>query len=167
MYKVASEVLPRQHQDIDSSQEGKAIQRLIKASLIVGRAPRTWQPSRKKCRKYRSFALRRLHTPNEFLKSTLSTTNTTLSWSMLFASYDWTMLLCCYNIVNMNFTRFLFFWLLVATNTFAQITEAPSCPVQADPWHSQIGLLVQKRDVSWCDSNSKCMSTASSISIWY
>jgi len=37
-----------------------------------------------KCREYRLFALPRLHTPNEYLKSVLSTTNATLSGSMLF-----------------------------------------------------------------------------------
>jgi len=37
-----------------------------------------------KCREYRLFALPRLHTPNEYLKSTLSTTDATLSGSMLF-----------------------------------------------------------------------------------
>lgn len=84
MYKVASEVLPRQCQETEISQKGKAVQRLTKASLIVGRVPGTWWPSRRKCREYRLFALPRLHTPNEYLKSTLSTTNATLSGSMLF-----------------------------------------------------------------------------------
>jgi hypothetical protein len=57
--------------------------------------------------------------------------------------------------------RILLFWFILATNTFAQITAATSCPVLADPWHSQVGLLVQKRDISkYCDTNSKCELTA-------
>ncbi|KAI5200740.1 hypothetical protein E4T39_05542 [Aureobasidium subglaciale] len=45
---------------------------------------------------------------------------------------------------------FLFF-LSFATNAIGQITIAPSCAIQADPWHSQVGLLVQKI-TSYCDS---------------
>ncbi|KAI4799628.1 hypothetical protein E4T44_11571, partial [Aureobasidium sp. EXF-8845] len=58
--------------------------------------------------------------------------------------------------------RILVFWLILATNTFAQITTAPSCPVLADPWHSQAGLLVQKRDIStycvFCFQPAACVS---------
>ncbi|KAG9676314.1 hypothetical protein KCU95_g16589, partial [Aureobasidium melanogenum] len=63
--------------------------------------------------------------------------------------------------------HFLLFWLFLATNTVGQITAAPSCPAQADPWYSQLGLLVQKRDIrTYCDSSSKfyCYQPAACVS---
>ncbi|KAK6006240.1 hypothetical protein QM012_006650 [Aureobasidium pullulans] len=61
----------------------------------------------------------------------------------------------------------LLFLLSIATSTLGQITAAPSCPAQADPWHSQLGLLVQKRDIrTYCDSSSKfyCYQPAACVS---
>ena len=114
----------------------------------------------------RLFALKRLYAPNESLKSTLFTTNainSLLAYVLAHTQDQTTLLCCCYN--SMILIHFLFFWLSIAANTFGQITAAPSCPIQADPWHSQVGLLVQKRGIStFCDSNRKCMSTASSHS---
>ncbi|KAI4720347.1 hypothetical protein E4T48_03495 [Aureobasidium sp. EXF-10727] len=61
----------------------------------------------------------------------------------------------------MTFIRLLLFWLYIATRIVGQVTRAPSCPIHADPWHSQVGLLAQKRDIStFCDPSSQCMSTA-------
>ncbi|KAH0293173.1 hypothetical protein KCU62_g1356, partial [Aureobasidium sp. EXF-3399] len=47
------------------------------------------------------------------------------------------------------------------------MTAAPSCPVQADPWHAQVGLLLQKRDTSYCVPNSKifCYQPAACVSV--
>lgn len=68
-----------------------------------------------------------------------------------------TKLLPCHHATNMILVHLLLFWLSLATNTVGQITAAPSCPAQADPWYSQLGLLVQKRDIrTYCDSSSKC-----------
>ncbi|KAH0361098.1 hypothetical protein KCU65_g8927, partial [Aureobasidium melanogenum] len=67
----------------------------------------------------------------------------------------------------MVLVHFLLFWLSLATNTVGQITAAPSCPAQADPWYSQLGLLVQKRDIrTYCDSSSKfyCYQPAACVS---
>ncbi|KAG9539895.1 hypothetical protein KCU79_g19364, partial [Aureobasidium melanogenum] len=67
----------------------------------------------------------------------------------------------------MILVHFLLFWLSVATNTVGQITAALSCSIQADPWYSQPGLLVQKRDIrTYCDSSSKfyCYQPAACVS---
>ncbi|KAI4728573.1 hypothetical protein E4T49_03614 [Aureobasidium sp. EXF-10728] len=67
----------------------------------------------------------------------------------------------------MTFIRLLLFWLYIATSIVAQITRAPSCPIHADPWHSQVGLLAQKRDIStFCDSSSQfyCYQPAACVS---
>ncbi|KAH0403556.1 hypothetical protein KCU89_g2015, partial [Aureobasidium melanogenum] len=67
----------------------------------------------------------------------------------------------------MILVHFLLFWLSVATDTVGQITAALSCPIQADPWYSQPGLLVQKRDIrTYCDSSSKfyCYQPAACVS---
>jgi hypothetical protein len=159
MYKVACEVVPRQCQEMVDGQKDKAGQKLAKLSMIVDCAPRTWSLSRKKCRKCRLFALGRLHALNESPKSTLYTTNAILSCSMLSYTQEWTTVLYCCHAINMVLIHVLLVWLSMAANTCGQITAAPSCPVQADPWHSQVGLLVQKRGIeTYCDTNSKCMS---------
>ncbi|KAH0122139.1 hypothetical protein KCU67_g18012, partial [Aureobasidium melanogenum] len=67
----------------------------------------------------------------------------------------------------MILVHLLLFWLSLTTNTVGQITAAPSCPAQADPWYSQLGLLVQKRDIrTYCDSSSKfyCYQPAACVS---
>ena len=169
MYKVVCKVVPRQCQEMVDGQKGKAGGKLAKLSMIVDCAPGTWSLSQKKCRKCRLFALGRLHALNEspkstlpkstLPKSTLYTTNAILFCSILSYTQEQTMVLPCCHAINMVLIHVLLVWLSMAANACGQITAAPSCPVQADPWHSQVGLLVQKRGIeTYCDTNSKCMS---------
>ncbi|KAI5273920.1 hypothetical protein E4T47_02882 [Aureobasidium subglaciale] len=62
------------------------------------------------------------------------------------------MLMHCCSAINMILIHFLF-CLSVATNAIGQITKATSWAVQADPWRSQVGLPIQRREItSYCDS---------------
>lgn len=104
------------------------------------------------------------------LKSAPSTTNAVFFPPSTLCTHthikNQTMLLPCHHAANMNLICLVLFWLSVATNTLGQITAAPSCPTQADPWYSHHGLLVQKRDIrTYCDSSSKCKSTNLSRSL--
>ncbi|CAD0113538.1 unnamed protein product [Aureobasidium uvarum] len=77
------------------------------------------------------------------------------------------MLLHFCHATNVTFIRLFLFWLSIATDVLGQITKAPSCSVHADPWHSQGGLLVEKRDIrTFCDSSSKfyCYQPAACVS---
>ena len=60
----------------------------------------------------------------------------------------------------MFLTYLILFFLSLVGDALGQITAAPSYPILAGPWHSRVGLLIQKRAaVTWCDSSSKCEST--------
>ncbi|TIA55223.1 hypothetical protein D6C76_06298 [Aureobasidium pullulans] len=67
----------------------------------------------------------------------------------------------------MFLTYLILFFLSLVGDALGQITAAPSYPILADPWHSRVGLLIQKRAaVTWCDSSSKfyCFLPAACVS---
>ncbi|KAI5254348.1 hypothetical protein E4T42_02443 [Aureobasidium subglaciale] len=72
---------------------------------------------------------------------------------------------CC-SAINMILVHLLF-CLSVTANAIGQITKASSCAVQADPRRSQVGLLIQRREItSYCDSKGYAFCIEPAICVY-